>query len=56
MTCAHAEAVLNTKNVAESSNIIKLKLKGLINMLEFEEYRLSLDALEKDINELRDSL
>ncbi len=48
MTCAHVVVVKSLKNVVVN--------KGVEYMLEFEEYRLSLDALEKDIIELRDSL
>lgn len=31
-------------------------LKEVIKMLEYDEYRLALQAMEKSINDLRDSL
>jgi len=31
-------------------------MKGRDNVLEYEEYRLSLEAMGKDITDLRDSL
>lgn len=56
MTFVLVEADLSIKNVAVNKFILKIQTERVDNVIEFEEYRLSLDALEKDINELRDSL
>lgn len=37
-------------------NKMDYEMKGVIVMLEYEQYRLDLDALQTKITELRDSL
>ena len=57
MTRAHAAADLNIKNAAEKMNNKKYNyISGVDKMLEFDEYRLSLEGMEKDITDLRDAL
>ena len=57
MTRAPAAADLNIKNAAEKMNNKKYNyISGVDKMLEFDEYRLSLEGMEKDITDLRDAL
>ena len=37
-------------------SLLTIFIKGVDNMLEYDEYRIALTGLEQDINDLRDSL